>query len=518
MRESLLSNPGTTVNAPTASDDVLLSKFGTLLQIFRLYCGTGLLAFPYAVKCGGLVLAPCALVVIGGLNNYSLRMLVHAKRKITEELNPQLPTTLDDLAFATFGYGGRLFTSLAMVLSLLGLCSGYLIFVGNTLRSAFGTPSWSGYTLMGLDINTCTLAATFVSLPLTMIRNYNRVQWSGILGNLSLLAAVAVVFYHVTLHIINPLPPSPNTTTTTTTTSSSLSFSSNLSSMNPASTIKLANLDELPVFLGLVFFSFAIQGVILGVESVTAKPKEFLRVLDWGCVLGISLYCGFGCLSYYSFGTDTTQIIFQSIASEKNYIDLRVVEVLFCLSMVLLYPMQLVPVVQIFERWLNIQDDDGNMLTSGLGEDGRVGTAFSPWARGDVLQAAIDDNDSSGDGQNDNDGDQKNKNGACSGKKCCQQNMLRTTLTLLTGMLAVLFGDVFSQILSIVGALGFSLLSFILPPLIYIKTFGNKLTLGDKALSIVILLSGLIGMVIATFIDAVSIVAYFHGNTTDPCK
>jgi hypothetical protein len=174
--------------------------------------------------------------------------------------------------------------------------------------------------------------------------------------------------------------------------------------------------------------------------------------------------------------------------------------------------MQLVPVVQIFERWLNIQNN-GTALTSGLAEDGRVGTAFSPWMRGDAMRGAVDDN---GNEQNDG-GDQEIEDGACSGKKCCQQNMLRTTLTLLTGTLAVLFGDVFSQILSIVGALGFSLLSFILPPLIYLKIFGNQLSVGDKAISITILLTGLVGMAIATFIDAVSIVAYFHGNATDPC-
>ena len=44
----------------------------------------------------------------------------------------------------------------------------------------------------------------------------------------------------------------------------------------------------------------------------------------------------------------------------------------------------------------------------------------------------------------------------CSGKSCCLQNVLRCTLTVLTGSFAILFGDVFSQILSIVGALGFS--------------------------------------------------------------
>ena len=45
-------------------------------------CGTGLLAFPYAVKCGGLVAAPVALLVIGWCNNYTLKMLVRAKRKV----------------------------------------------------------------------------------------------------------------------------------------------------------------------------------------------------------------------------------------------------------------------------------------------------------------------------------------------------------------------------------------------------------------------------------------------------
>jgi proton-coupled amino acid transporter len=189
MRQSLLAPSSGSApllsSAPEVKDlPVLLGSFGTFLQIFRLYMGTGLLAFPYAVKCGGLLLAPIVLVVICGFNNYSLRMLVHCKRKIT--MAPNQSTTLDDLAYAAFGYSGRLFTSIAMVLSLLGLCSGYLIFVGRTLSSAFDEPAWSKVAFSGLDINLFTIISTLIVLPLTMIRNYNRVQWSGIVGNLAL--------------------------------------------------------------------------------------------------------------------------------------------------------------------------------------------------------------------------------------------------------------------------------------------------------------------------------------------
>lgn len=98
-----------------------------------------------------------------------------------------------------------------------------------------------------------------------------------------------------------------------------------------------------------------------------------------------------------------------------------------------------------------------------------------------------------------------------------KQNFLRLALCLLSGSLAVLFGDVFSQILSIVGALGFSLLSFVLPPLIYLRIFKNNLSAIDQIFSIFIFLIGLIGMGIATYIDGASIIAYFQGNTTDPC-
>ena len=44
-----------------------LGEAATLLQIFRLYCGTGLLAYPYAVRCGGMLGALVSILIIGFL-------------------------------------------------------------------------------------------------------------------------------------------------------------------------------------------------------------------------------------------------------------------------------------------------------------------------------------------------------------------------------------------------------------------------------------------------------------------
>lgn len=561
----------------------LLGTFGTLLQIFRLYCGTGLLAFPYAVKCGGLVAAPCALLLIGFANNYTLKMLVWSRRRVMQQLptaataaerndrsehsnagsgdsvEKPSPASLDDLAFAAFGSRGRMFCAIAMVVSLLGLCTGYLIFVGRTLRNAFGNPAWATYALFGkaggggLECNLFTVAATIIVLPLALVRDYNRVKWSGVLGNMSLVAALVVVCYHIIDFIAHTTRQdedsrrhllaesvADNTNYESLTDAaglggdlvaspspSSFPFSSPTPSSPGPIIVENVNLDALPVFVGLVFFAFAFHGVILGVDSVTAEPKRFTRNLDIGAVLGVGVYVLFGCLGYYAYGLGTAQIIFASIAPAT--MDLRVVEVLFCLSMVLLYPLQILPVIQIFERWCGIFNPS-MPPREGIGTKRRIGTAFSPMQSPDIPRqapgAALKSEDqaalalqhslSSVRGE-DVQGASGQEGAGERSRVRCKQNGVRIGLTLATGCLAVIFGEVFSQILSIVGALGFSLLSFVLPPLIYLKIMKGEMPMWDRILSLFILATGLAGMGISAVIDGDSIIKYFQGDSTDPC-
>ena len=131
MDERPLLNPAAGASSSARTPE-LLGTFGTLLQVFRLYCGTGLLAFPYAVKCGGLVAAPVALLVIGWCNNYTLKMLVCAKRKVRRRLE-SLSFTLS--SFLPSCLSSSLSLSLSLVFSLF-----FLVFIPLFLRS-FPPPS-----------------------------------------------------------------------------------------------------------------------------------------------------------------------------------------------------------------------------------------------------------------------------------------------------------------------------------------------------------------------------------------
>ena len=209
--------------------------------------------------------------------------------------------------------------------------------------------------------------------------------------------------------------------------------------------------------------------------------------------------------------------------------DLRVVEVLFCLSMVLLYPLQILPVIQIFERWCGIVNP-AMPPREGIGTKRRIGTAFSPLQSPDIPRQIVGATLGSEDqaalalqrGLSSVDikeirGAKGQEDAGESSRVLCKQNGVRIGLTLATGCLAVIFGEVFSQILSIVGALGFSLLSFVLPPLIYLKIMKGDMPMWDRILSLFILATGLAGMGISAVIDGDSIIKYFQGDSTDPC-
>ena len=117
----------------TAPDDLSphrkSSDFQAYMTVTKLYAGTGMIAFPYAVSQAGLVAAIVGLVVVGWLNNYALRLLVKCKWAISKELGAHVEVTYQDVAEHAFGDTGRTVCVVSVVSSLLGICIAYLIFI-----------------------------------------------------------------------------------------------------------------------------------------------------------------------------------------------------------------------------------------------------------------------------------------------------------------------------------------------------------------------------------------------------
>lgn len=83
-----------------------------------------MLALPFAIKSGGLVLGISLLFVVALLSIYSLYILVHAS-EITQKFSYK------DVAIAAFGQrAGLLFEFFVLLLSF-GVCVGYVRLIGN---------------------------------------------------------------------------------------------------------------------------------------------------------------------------------------------------------------------------------------------------------------------------------------------------------------------------------------------------------------------------------------------------
>ena len=199
----------------------------------------------------------------------------------------------------------------------------------------------AGFPGLSTHVNAFTIIAAACVLPLCLLRNYNKAQWSGILGNVALFVAVCRVVYASIYELADgsevPSQPAHNVTMTLLG-----------EAMRPD--VQAFNQRTFSMFFGLMVFSFAIQCPTFGLEGDVKDKKDFLRTLDLGTVLAVLLYGFFGAVCYMANGNgNTPQIILHALPATTES---DAVRVSFCVAILLLIPMQLAPCVEILDRWL----------------------------------------------------------------------------------------------------------------------------------------------------------------------
>ena len=278
---------------------------------------------------------------------------------------------------------------------------------------------------------------------------------------------------------------------------------------------------------GLTVFAYAIQSVILSMEDVAGPraKKHFLRICDAGAVAAVICYNVFGVVCYAAFGDHTNAIVLLSLPKTGV---VAAVKLAVSLAMLFTFPIQMMPVIEMAERFLRDRrgdarstskvDDRDRFLLGGEGDgadkalldnvaDGgsRVASSYGG-ASGPGIDADIE-GAAGGDDNNIDGGD------------ALFSWRVRISLVLVCVVAALLFGQVFSQVLGLVGSLGLSLVSFVLPPLCYTKLNGGfgRLARADQIGVAVVLAVGAVGVVASTVVEVEQLVAYFAGRN-DQCR
>eukprot|EP00871_Galdieria_phlegrea_P001895 jgi/Galph1/2706/GphlegSOOS_G1366.1 len=300
---------------PLGRTQLVKHLIGDIANMLKAFIGLNFLYVSYAFAHAGLIRGIIGLILISLITEHCCLLLVQVKNQMPEADDPSFRLTYGDLGRYVLGGLGEKLVNGALILTQFGYCTGYLIFLGQTLHDLFGASvSPSVFVLIPLPI----------LIPLAMLRSLRSLAPFSLAANFSLLVGFVAVISYIGSHF-RWQPSSPSIT-------------------------------QLPVFFGQITSALEGIGLVVPVEQSMKSRKHFKVVIEVaiGMLSGVLLVVG--ALGFVTFGENTRSIIGNSPV-------VGVVKIVLCVGILFTYPLQLVPIVQAAEDWLA-----GRTISSSHGE------------------------------------------------------------------------------------------------------------------------------------------------------
>lgn len=493
----------------------VLRQVADFANVFKAFIGTNWIGLPFAFKESGFVLGLVGILVIAVVTDHCCQLVIKCKRAAVQkvldtvclsdvtDVESQLTQAAllretvekrmqyGDIARIAMGKWGVLLVNMALLATQYGFCVGYFIFMGNTIVSMFTTVSSVPSTLHnGSASNVTSLSnvasspshshqappfALIVLIPLLPLILFSYIRGVRRLGPISFMANIAlfVAFLSVIGYMLNGLKFKWHE-------------------------LKLAQWATFPVFFGQVTSAYEGIGTLIPIETSMAESKHRFPLYLHFAIGGLSaiLAC-FGMLGYLVYGEEVAQIVTRSFHPGPLVL---VVQCLLCFAILLTYPLQLVPIIEIVESWLFKSEAKNATTESSLNND--LSTSSN-----DVMISQVDSKSVTV-----NECSRllapeipKEKSRLRQWKK----NLLRTFLVLSTAGIAIALKCDFAFVSAIVGSVGSSTLGFILPCVFHLVLCKETNTRLIKAKDCLLIAFGLVGGVVGLTVTIMQIVEQF---------
>lgn len=245
--------------------------------------------------------------------------------------------TYGDLGFYAFGEKGRLLVDITVIISQIGFCCAYLIFISENVSSYVPGVSPSHWLLL-------LLPPLFL---ICLLRNLAKLAGFSVFAQLSTILAFGVVFWFdfEHWHVMRKFHP------------------------------REVSLDGFPFYFAIAIYCYEGAGMILSLENSLAEHlRPYFKQYFARTMVGVTLlYIVFGCSGYLSFGPFTREIITLNLPHGSGGWPLdfaMIVKLCLCVSLFLTYPLMMFPVVTVIEKRFNHTTGystwHGNWLRFGL--------------------------------------------------------------------------------------------------------------------------------------------------------
>ena len=305
------------------------STFGSVFNFAKASVGSGSFALPWGIAQAGVLLGSVAMVVIGALSLYTMLLIVEIKRgcQVVEKRNDIDLSTMGKICMRRIhikrfpmvqicmGVLGRILVDVSVLICNLGVCAGYIVFIGGNLR--FPLHCWVGYpTSIWL-----TYAIVIpILILLTLIPSFRFLAYASMVGWVFLAVAMCTVYYYGIDKGFN------------------------------VENVVLFDIKGFPLFYGVTAFLFCVHSMVVPVELEMAKPTQMNIVLLIAGAVVVIVNLPFAVYGYLIFGSDTKGVIFDNLPSG---IFNNIVRLMLSVELTLTFPLVFKPASQIFENYLD---------------------------------------------------------------------------------------------------------------------------------------------------------------------
>lgn len=176
------------------------NKLAATINMCKCICGAGSFALPYVFLKEGVIGGTLSMLFCGYLAAFTMKSLNKSRSLISKDEGTP-PTSYVELTDKTLGtIASRAVFALTLAASL-GVCSTYLVFIGQTLASLSGDVDSNNVVRAlapNIDSSTWQLIASTIVLPLSLIRNYGVFAFTSALGVVAVLGGmISTIAYGV---------------------------------------------------------------------------------------------------------------------------------------------------------------------------------------------------------------------------------------------------------------------------------------------------------------------------------
>ncbi|XP_070954304.1 proton-coupled amino acid transporter 3 isoform X9 [Macaca nemestrina] len=284
-----------------------LSMMQTLIHLLKCNIGTGLLGLPLAIKNAGLLVGPVSLLAIGVLTVHCMVILLNCAQHLSQRLQKTFVNygeatmysleTCPNTWLRTHAVWGRYTVSFLLIITQLGFCSVYFMFMADNLQQQPHCLSLCALCQMveeaHVTSNICQPREILALTPILDIRFYM----------LTILPFLILLVFIQNLKVLSVFSTLANITTVG---SMALIFEYIMQGIPYPSNLPLmANWKTFLLFFGTAIFTFEGVGMVLPLKNQMKHPQQFSFVLYLGMSIVIILYIFLGTLGYMKFGSDT---------------------------------------------------------------------------------------------------------------------------------------------------------------------------------------------------------------------